>query len=187
MEAQMKIEIYARENDSSCPLCHAALFGAEAARCGGCDTHYHADCLVELGGCSTLGCAHFRKPLRRDRRLGITLTPVFRPLTLKTRLLASFCMSLGALSMLGNVIGALFGSNAIAVGLTSVVLWLSAFLFLTVWSHRRSRRGTDPAAEPADLAVDPPLVVLAAEEDPDVADETPSEAGVREGKGAVKS
>lgn len=42
-----------------CPLCRDPLdeAGAAPARCPGCDVAYHAACLNELGGCSTLGCA----------------------------------------------------------------------------------------------------------------------------------
>ncbi|MCA8921796.1 MAG: hypothetical protein KDD82_08300 [Planctomycetes bacterium] len=39
----------------TCPLCRDRL-GEVFQACSSCHTEYHADCLAELGGCSTLGC-----------------------------------------------------------------------------------------------------------------------------------
>ena len=39
-----------------CPLCHDPLAEGEARDCLGCGTSFHEACLLELGGCSTLGC-----------------------------------------------------------------------------------------------------------------------------------
>lgn len=51
--------VRARERRPRCPLCRVDLEGAslEPTECPACHTRYHADCLVEMGGCSTLGCA----------------------------------------------------------------------------------------------------------------------------------
>lgn len=45
--------------DATCPLCREALerAGEDSASCRGCETRYHASCMAELGGCSTLGCS----------------------------------------------------------------------------------------------------------------------------------
>lgn len=42
-----------RDGPTRCPLCRES--GTTTA-CAGCGTEYHASCLAELGGCSTLGC-----------------------------------------------------------------------------------------------------------------------------------
>jgi len=49
----------------SCPLCREVLEPAIDAieACSGCATDYHAECLAELGGCSTLGCGHKGQPV----------------------------------------------------------------------------------------------------------------------------
>jgi len=52
------------------PLCRDHQGDASQA-CTGCDTEYHADCLAELGGCSTLGCQlHGKLPQHLDRWRG---------------------------------------------------------------------------------------------------------------------
>ncbi|MBX3472696.1 MAG: hypothetical protein KF878_38070 [Planctomycetes bacterium] len=60
-----------------CPLCHGPLDLAASRRCAACDTPFHAGCLRELGGCSTLGCAQAgrqvvaaAKPTAQARRGG---------------------------------------------------------------------------------------------------------------------
>ena len=56
---------------ATCPLCRDALGEREGAlgdregaayRCVGCETGYHPECVQELGGCSTLGCARRGQP-----------------------------------------------------------------------------------------------------------------------------
>lgn len=46
-----------REGRQRCPLCQERLAGDEHS-CPGCQTRYHAECVDELGGCATMGCAH---------------------------------------------------------------------------------------------------------------------------------
>lgn len=52
----------------ACPLCRDEVSPARSPGCLGCETVYHQDCLTELGGCSTIGCARFGSP--RDRAAG---------------------------------------------------------------------------------------------------------------------
>ena len=47
------------EGSRNCPLCRESLLGSDplgAEDCVGCGTFYHRGCLIEMGGCSTLGC-----------------------------------------------------------------------------------------------------------------------------------
>ncbi len=57
-----RIRVGRQTEQQRCPLCLDAIGDAEAdeKRCDGCQTLYHASCLRELGGCSTLGCSHQR-------------------------------------------------------------------------------------------------------------------------------
>lgn len=56
------LELSARETGpSSCPLCREPL-GEGASQCPGCEVGYHRDCLLELGGCATLGCERRGQP-----------------------------------------------------------------------------------------------------------------------------
>lgn len=56
--------VRARERRPRCPLCRVDLEGGALVpdECAGCGTRYHADCLTELGGCSTLGCPRVGVP-----------------------------------------------------------------------------------------------------------------------------
>jgi hypothetical protein len=47
------------DSPSCCALCKAELGSEPLHACAGCGTRYHAACALELGGCSTLGCAEF--------------------------------------------------------------------------------------------------------------------------------
>ena len=49
----------------SCPLCRVELGAEETARCPGCGTEYHVECMTEMGACSTLGCRAARAPQQR--------------------------------------------------------------------------------------------------------------------------
>lgn len=49
-----KIRLLPRQR---CPFCHDGVGGATHA-CVGCGAVYHAECLAEARGCSTLGCLH---------------------------------------------------------------------------------------------------------------------------------
>lgn len=55
------------DGEASCPLCRET---APETRCRGCETPYHGACLLELGGCSTLGCALRGVSAGVARRLG---------------------------------------------------------------------------------------------------------------------
>ncbi len=64
------VRVSARPGRGRCAYCHDDLRGGaeEGARpCGGCGTSYHADCLAELGGCSTPGCTRPAAPKLRLR------------------------------------------------------------------------------------------------------------------------
>ncbi len=60
------VHVHGREGVPACTYCRGecrataggrALDGDdEGVVCGGCQAHYHADCLAELGACATLGC-----------------------------------------------------------------------------------------------------------------------------------
>lgn len=61
--------------DTTCPLCRETVRSGdpdlEAEVCGGCGVVYHRECVVELGGCATLGCERKgqipSEPLSHDR------------------------------------------------------------------------------------------------------------------------
>ncbi|MCO5168852.1 MAG: PHD finger domain-containing protein [Planctomycetes bacterium] len=80
-----------------CPLCHGPLDPEAARRCTGCDTPFHAGCLRELGGCSTLGCAQAgrqavaaEKPVAPRPRGSV-------PMAVAANLLAWFLLAVSAL------------------------------------------------------------------------------------------
>jgi hypothetical protein len=66
---------------ADCPLCSESLAaGGPTQPCPGCEVSYHLECLEELGGCGTLGCARSeaRRPARpaAPRRADPARTPI---------------------------------------------------------------------------------------------------------------
>jgi hypothetical protein len=61
-------------NKPCCPLCRVELTEDNRYECSGCQTTYHEDCAIELGGCGTLGCARMgvkpEEPTPENQRLG---------------------------------------------------------------------------------------------------------------------
>lgn len=62
---------------SRCPLCGEGLAEGEVRTCPGCQVGYHSECLVELGGCGTLGCSHAKRsgPISLPARAGSSDQP----------------------------------------------------------------------------------------------------------------
>jgi len=59
------VRVRGGSNESAaCPLCRDPVPGPEAYACPGCAVVYHRDCVDELGGCGTLGCAEAGKRRR---------------------------------------------------------------------------------------------------------------------------
>lgn len=50
--------------EAICPLCREALAVEVRGHCPACKTAYHRACFAEFGGCSTLGCAAYRQPMK---------------------------------------------------------------------------------------------------------------------------
>jgi hypothetical protein len=61
----------------TCPLCRVQLASTidPVRSCEGCRTEFHADCLQELGGCSTPGCPERGTPVGRGSTAGTLLDP----------------------------------------------------------------------------------------------------------------
>ncbi|MBL4848337.1 MAG: hypothetical protein JKY65_22690 [Planctomycetes bacterium] len=53
----MAIRIEPAKAPTRCPLCHEELGGLTTGRCHSCATTFHQECLEEMGGCPTTGCA----------------------------------------------------------------------------------------------------------------------------------
>ncbi len=58
------VRVSARPGRGRCAYCHDDL-RAPQRTCEGCGTTYHRDCLGELGGCATPGCAQPGAPTIR--------------------------------------------------------------------------------------------------------------------------
>ena len=50
--------------EAICPLCRETLTVEARGHCPACKTTYHRACFAEFGGCSTLGCAAYRQPMK---------------------------------------------------------------------------------------------------------------------------
>ena len=69
------VKVQPRERPQQCPLCRDPLrLDARTRECPGCRTQYHAECLDEMGGCSTLGCARKKRTTRVVPRPAATPT-----------------------------------------------------------------------------------------------------------------
>lgn len=53
----MTVRIGPAKTATQCPLCREALADLPLGRCHSCATTFHQECLEEMGGCPTNGCA----------------------------------------------------------------------------------------------------------------------------------
>lgn len=112
-----------------CPLCFEGVHESRCHACTGCGTRYHAACLVELGGCSTLGCRERgAKPRPRPVDEGV-------PMAVQAKLLFSFLFGAFAL---GGMLHVRF-PVAMALFLAVSTGALTALTLNLRWFYSRAR------------------------------------------------
>jgi len=100
----LQIDVQRSTGPTTCPLCRSDLAVDRTQVCSGCGTVYHRACLIDLGGCGTLGCWRRGAPLPRvwprgpnpNNTLGNCLLPLGIGITTVT--------GLAALTLLGGVL-----------------------------------------------------------------------------------